>query len=454
MDLFVSTRLISDNFRYTNPRRLAELKCIFPARDYADDLKKMNEFKEANKNIADMVDQERTLYVLLTSIPRIREKICAILFCKEGSEKFEEALENAEHVKKALEELDSKRIKKLLEIVLVVGNYVNNPTTQVKGCSVESLLKLNDVVSKNKQKYTLMHHIARIVQDHFKDVLLFPDDLDNVPAAGTAFESLTAEFGDMRKGVMDIKIEMDLCKEEGNTKYYDFIKPKYDEFSAELKKITEIKSHFEERAQYFGEKNAADLGTFFLNWDKFKQSFQNAVRYNITLERKEKALAAKEAAMEKRNALLKKKEEKQRRKEKKLLLLKKKKKMLRRKKKLEKQKPGTKPTSGSSNGTSGAKKSARKKSKGDDSEVTNVALDDFLTNVLSNVDEEEQGGRIEKKERAPRKGPSQLMLSLRTSKRINSMRNQRVDRDETVSLESQKRLVKQVSSRMPKFLPS
>jgi len=97
-----------------------------------------------------------------------------------------------------------------------------------------------------------------------------------------------------------------------------------------LEEVDEMMKEFEEDVKFFGESSAAELSTFFKDWDKFSQSFQAAVKYNITLKRKEEAMEKKRQALEKKEQLLVKKREAKRRKKEDALSVKKE--MMRKKK--------------------------------------------------------------------------------------------------------------------------
>jgi len=168
---------------------------------------------------------------------------------------------------------------------------------------------LNDVVSKTQNKYTLLHFIAHVVEEHFPSLLFFPDELAHVKDARQAIESMQVNMSFMRKDFSLLQQELNACKEEGNATYSKYLSGNVDRIGKDLQELTELDETFKQDVTYFGERSGDDIATFFSDWDKFTQSFQVAVKYNITLRKKDEALKRKDAALQKREELKRKKEQ-------------------------------------------------------------------------------------------------------------------------------------------------
>ena len=87
-------------------------------------------------------------------------------------------------VENACDELrNSSRLRKLLGIVLNVGNRLNTAGTTRKGkagaFSIESLLKLNQAKAFDK-KTTFLHYVVLVVQRHNESLSCFKEDLPHV----------------------------------------------------------------------------------------------------------------------------------------------------------------------------------------------------------------------------------------------------------------------------------
>ncbi|ELR15924.1 formin domain containing protein [Acanthamoeba castellanii str. Neff] len=470
------------DYKFISLQTMGELRNLFPAKTYEEEKKKLLEYKDDPKNLA---DAERILHTFF-QVPRIREKISVLLFTEEAREKLRDCQESANTVKMALEELRSKRLRQVLEISLAVGNYINNPRQQCHGFRLSSLLKLNDVTSKSKSKFTLLHQIADIVEQKFPELLVFPDELAHLQEAKTAVESLQVETSFIKKDFNLLKTEMELCAKEKNDRWANHLEKYYKDIEKQLTKLGEMEEGFKKDVTYFGERSADDLSSFFSDWDKFTQSFQTAVKYNITVRRKQEAIEKKEAALAKKKELLEKKE----------LAKKKKEEAALKKKKLTKEAKDKKDDKEPKDKSDPLKKEDKKsllmrnsskikdfksldvspptsprvefsKSEADRkvgvTKKTSMLLNDFpkreevprknvvnVSDVDSVVDDFFKSAPVgESNEKGTVK---QLVASLRTSTRFSKMRvNRETRHEESVSLTTEQKLVKQVSTRLPKF---
>jgi len=471
----IAKAIVELDYKFITIQNMSELRNLFPPKSYEEEKTKLLAYQGDPKNLA---DAERILHTFF-QVPRIREKICVLLFTEESCEKLKECQESANIVKTALEELRSNRLRKVLEIALAVGNYVNNPRQQCHGFRLSSLLKLNDVTSKSKSKFTLLHQIADIVERQFPELLVFPDELAHLQEAKTAVESLQVETSFIRKDFNLLKSELELCQKENNERWATHLEKHYKEIESQLNNLAEMEESFKKDVLYFGERSADDLSSFFSDWDKFTQAFQTAVKYNITVKRKQEAIEKKEAALAKKKELLEKKELAKKNKEDAALKKKRTAKEAKDKKEdrtlkrddkkvllvpsakvkdLKSQSPPTSPRAPDSSTTP----------RGEERKVhvnkrTSLLLNDFkkekaprknvveVSTVDSVLDDFFKASPTTQEEKGTVK---QLVASLRTSTRFSKMRVQREslrNDDETVSLTTEQKLVKQVSTRLPKF---
>jgi len=135
-------------------------------------------------------------------------------------------------------------------------------------------------------------------------------------------ESLQVELIAIKQDFGILSSEYEACKADkekdgsnpSSDKWLEFLERNAVRIKRKLEEVDEMMKEFEEDVKYFGESSAAELSTYFKDWDKFTQSFQAAVKYNITLKRKEEAIEKKRQALEKKEQLLVKKREAKRRK--------------------------------------------------------------------------------------------------------------------------------------------
>jgi hypothetical protein len=78
----------------------------------------------------------------------------------------------------------SPKLKKVLEVVLAVGNYLNGGTQrgQAYGFKLEVLKKLRDTKSADNQT-TLLHYLVQLIDAKEPDAAMFPKEIKHVVAA-------------------------------------------------------------------------------------------------------------------------------------------------------------------------------------------------------------------------------------------------------------------------------
>ncbi|CAM9203099.1 unnamed protein product, partial [Ascophyllum nodosum] len=97
----------------------------------------------------------------------------------------------------------SRRLKKLLGIILKLGNQLNEG--QTTGFTLDSLLKLNTAKAFDK-KTSILHYLVILAKRNDPSLLDFKDDLKHVfPASRLLISTVTTELGDLNKAFASFK---------------------------------------------------------------------------------------------------------------------------------------------------------------------------------------------------------------------------------------------------------
>ena len=98
--------------------------------------------------------------------------------------------------------INSAAFRKLLEIVLAFGNYMNSAKRgPAYGFKLDSFERLLDTKSSDR-KQTLLHYLARTVDRHYPQVQRFLEDLAPVhDAAHVSTMTLANDVQGLRKGI-------------------------------------------------------------------------------------------------------------------------------------------------------------------------------------------------------------------------------------------------------------
>ncbi|KAL2087591.1 hypothetical protein ACEWY4_016419 [Coilia grayii] len=123
--------------------------------------------------------------VVMSGVKRLKPRLTSILFKLQFEEQVCNLRPDILAVSSACDEVrKSKAFSRLLELVLLLGNYMNagSRNAQSFGYDLSSLCKLKDTKSAD-QKSTLLHFLAEVCEEQYPEVLRFVEDLQHVDRA-------------------------------------------------------------------------------------------------------------------------------------------------------------------------------------------------------------------------------------------------------------------------------
>ncbi|KXN64633.1 actin-binding FH2 [Conidiobolus coronatus NRRL 28638] len=200
---------------------------------------------------------------------------------------------------------NSQSLSELLELVLVIGNYMNGTGFRggAYGFKIHSLTKLIDTKAADN-KTTLVHYIADVVTRHFPHILKFIQEISSIEAAcRVSYNDMVSEYNEMNKKIKAINESIDDC----------FPLPKEDDpFRAIMKEFMSLASERYGRLQIQFEimnteyaTTVTDMGEdatttspeeFFNFFKLFITNFKKAQRDNALIE--EQRLKAEKKRLE------------------------------------------------------------------------------------------------------------------------------------------------------------
>uniref|UniRef100_A0A8B9NMB2 FH2 domain-containing protein n=1 Tax=Accipiter nisus TaxID=211598 RepID=A0A8B9NMB2_9AVES len=144
----------------------------------------LNALAELKDEYNDLAEPEQ-FGVVMSSVKMLRSRLNGILFRLMFDEHVNNIKPDIMAVTLACEELKkSESFSKLLELVLFLGNYMNSGSrnAQSLGFNINFLCKIRDTKSSD-QKTTLLHFLAEICEENYRDILKFPEELQHVESA-------------------------------------------------------------------------------------------------------------------------------------------------------------------------------------------------------------------------------------------------------------------------------
>ncbi|XP_016343816.1 protein diaphanous homolog 2-like [Sinocyclocheilus anshuiensis] len=163
-------------------------------------IKNLPEQKELS-NLAELKNEYEELCeseqfgIVMSSVKMLRPRLNGILFKLTFEEQVNNIRPDIMNVTFACEEVKkSEGFSMILELVLLVGNYMNSGSrnAQTFGFNISFLCKLRDTKSTD-QNTTLLHFLAKKCEEKYPEILKFPDELEHVECAskGKKMDMLT-----------------------------------------------------------------------------------------------------------------------------------------------------------------------------------------------------------------------------------------------------------------------
>jgi len=286
--------------------------------------------------------------VAMMDVPNASNKFDCMLFRTLFESRLQEIMDEITKLNVACQEVrSSERLRKLMAIILTVGNQINTGgegNSQAAGFSLDALLKLDEAKAFDK-KTSVLFYLVKLIKENDEDLLKFTADITNVPEAqGLMIDSLfgdlkqmSSELGETQKTADE---EADRLKDE-NGKFINYSRKKSlaelqaqktsvhqkdgvdhfnmmeseDEltdmqfFAKRAKAIMdesfeaaeEMKSSYLNLLRYFGEDEKMPSGDFFATLNRFLGSFEAALdavnkaeQARIKEEKRQKAQERKE----------------------------------------------------------------------------------------------------------------------------------------------------------------
>ncbi|XP_006891194.1 PREDICTED: protein diaphanous homolog 1 isoform X1 [Elephantulus edwardii] len=275
-----------------------------------EQLKMLSELKDEYDDLA----ESEQFGVVMGTVPRLRPRLNAILFKLQFSEQVENIKPEIVSVTAACEELrKSESFSNLLEITLLVGNYMNAGSRNAGafGFSISFLCKLRDTKSAD-QKMTLLHFLAELCENDYPDVLKFPDELAHVEKASrVSAENLQKNLDQMKKQISDVERDVQNFpaatdeKDKFVEKMTSFVKDAQEQYNKLRMMHSNMETLYKELGEYFlFDPKKVSVEEFFMDLHNFRNMFLQAVKENQkrreTEEKMRRAKLAKEKAEKER----------------------------------------------------------------------------------------------------------------------------------------------------------
>ncbi|KAF2072641.1 hypothetical protein CYY_006043 [Polysphondylium violaceum] len=250
----------------------------------------------------------------LDSIPNIQERVKAFSLKLCFPDKLKEIKPDLELFTKSIHQLkSSKKFLKVIEVILIIGNFLNGGTARgdCLGFKMDTLLKLTDTKTFNNKSNLLVYIISEIEQK-FPECLNFLDDLDLVnEASKISLAQISGELNLLKKDLESVTNGVGKMKQNREDMYFfssmeDFIKDAGIELKIAQEQYAEAESEFQKLAVWFGEETKIPSEELFSVLTRFLQTFDKSFKdFQRDKESAERAMKRDQMKAQKTAALKK-----------------------------------------------------------------------------------------------------------------------------------------------------
>ncbi|XP_012902678.2 protein diaphanous homolog 3 isoform X2 [Mustela putorius furo] len=275
-----------------------------------EQLSSLSQFKNDYNNLC----EPEQFAVVMSNVKRLRPRLSAILFKLQFEEQVNNIKPDIMAVSTACEEIkQSRSFSKLLELVLLMGNYMNagSRNAQTFGFNLSSLCKLKDTKSAD-QKTTLLHFLVEVCEEKYPDILNFVDDLEHLDKASkVSVETLEKNLKQMGRQLQQLEKDLETfpppedLHDKFVTKMSSFVITAKEQYEKLLKLHEKMEKLYQSLMGYYAiDVKKMSVEDFFNDLNNFRTTFMQARKENIKKreaeEREKRAQIAKELAEKER----------------------------------------------------------------------------------------------------------------------------------------------------------
>uniref|UniRef100_A0A8D3CCS3 Diaphanous-related formin 3 n=1 Tax=Scophthalmus maximus TaxID=52904 RepID=A0A8D3CCS3_SCOMX len=236
--------------------------------------------------------------VVMSSVKRLRPRLSHILFRLQFEEQVNNLRPDILAVNAACDEVrKSCSFGRLLELVLLLGNYMNAGSRNVFVCDCTCLCD---------QKTTLLHFLAQVCEQDFPDVMKFVEDLQHVDRASrVSAENLEKSLRQMERQLLQLERDLETFSspDDPNDMFLAkiFSKVAREQYGKLVIIHSNMETLYQNLLEYFAvDPKKTSVEELFTDLSNFRSMFTQALKENLrqreSEEKQRRARAAKEKA--------------------------------------------------------------------------------------------------------------------------------------------------------------
>ncbi|XP_053716438.1 delphilin isoform X4 [Synchiropus splendidus] len=259
---------------------------------YAPDEDEIKQYEQFDQDPAKLSEPDQFSFQMLM-VPEYKTRLRSLHFKTTLQERTEEMKLAFDYIYKASVELKtSKKLAKILEFVLAMGNYLNNgqpKSSRTTGFKINFLTELSTTKTVDG-KSTFLHILAKSLCQHFPELLNFSSDLTTVPLAAKVNQRvITSELSDIHSTVQDIRTAClkipPTSEDHFSSVMSNFLENSHPAIQSLESLQTRTMEEFSNVASFFGEDSkSTSTESFFAIFADFISKFERALNETQTPE--------------------------------------------------------------------------------------------------------------------------------------------------------------------------
>uniref|UniRef100_A0A8C7XJY3 Formin-like 2b n=1 Tax=Oryzias sinensis TaxID=183150 RepID=A0A8C7XJY3_9TELE len=272
--------------------RVDFVECLMRFLPTEAEVKLLRQYERDRKPLEALSDEDRFM-MQFSRIERLSQRMTIMTFMGNFADNVQMLTPQLHAIIAASVSIkSSQKLKKILEIILALGNYMNSSKRgAVYGFKLQSLDLLLDTKSTDR-KQTLLHYISNVVREKYQAVSLFYNELHYVDkAAAVSLENVLCDVKELQRG-------MELTWREFSVSHNATLKDFISRNESRLTKLQEdariAQDAFEDAVKFFGESSKTmPPSVFFPVFVRFIKAYRLADEENEQRRRQEQMLLEK-----------------------------------------------------------------------------------------------------------------------------------------------------------------
>ncbi|XP_065111591.2 formin-like protein 1 [Paramisgurnus dabryanus] len=256
------------------------------------EMKLLQNYEKEGRSLEDLSEEDRFVS-RFGKIPRLTQRINTLTFMGNFPESIKRLQPQLDAIIAASVSIKSStKLKKILEIILAFGNYMNSSKRGAAyGFRLQSLDLLLDTKSTDRSQ-TLLHFIASMVQEKYPELASFHSELRFIDkAALVSLDGVLQDVRSLERGMEGTKKEF--LVQDDIPALKDFVKGNSDILDSLIKDGKTAQEAYLSVVEYFGENpKTTQPAMFFPVFVRFIKAYKQAEHDNEM--KKKQALAAEE----------------------------------------------------------------------------------------------------------------------------------------------------------------